>query len=209
MMTRVVPYIFGGLVAALVVGGPLTYASYRESQFRNFRVVRPDVLYRSGQLSLDGLKCVLHDCGIRTVVTLRDAELPTDPPPDLEEQRYCEAQEINYCRISPRTWWAADGSIPAEEGVRQFCEVMDNPANYPVLLHCYAGLHRSGAFSAVYRMEYEDWENDQAIAEMRANGYHELDDAWDLRTYLEGYRPRGERSGREASVPIHSSQSAP
>ena len=39
-------------------------------------------------------------------------------------------------------------------------------------------------------MEYEHWSNEQAIAELRACGYRDLDDEWDLLGYLEQYRPR-------------------
>jgi tyrosine-protein phosphatase SIW14 len=83
-----------------------------------------------------------------------------------------------------------DGAVPAEEGVRKFLEIMDNPAHYPVLIHCFAGIHRTGAFSAIYRMEYDHWTNQQAIAELRNNGYKNLEDEWNLLDFLEDYRPR-------------------
>jgi tyrosine-protein phosphatase SIW14 len=70
---------------------------------------------------------------------------------------------------------------------------MDNPDNYPVLVHCFGGIHRTGAYCAIYRMEYEHWSNAQAIAELRAGGYKDLDDEWDLLGYLEQYRPRGQQ----------------
>ena len=71
--------------------------------------------------------------------------------------------------------------------------LLDDERNYPVLIHCFAGLHRTGAFCAIYRMEYEHWTNDQAIAEMRACGYKDLEDEWDLLGYLESYRPTWKR----------------
>jgi protein tyrosine/serine phosphatase len=185
--------LFLSFLVAVLVGGPIGYAYNRQLQVRNFRVVRDGVLYRSGQMSLAGLKWAIHDYGIKTVITLRDSFYANYPPPDLAEEEYCRAEEINYCRISPRTWWAPDGCLPAaEEGVRQFREIMDNPKNYPVLIHCFAGLHRTGAFCAIYRMEYEHWTNAQAIAEMRACGYKDLDDEWDLLGYLEQYKPQRE-----------------
>jgi tyrosine-protein phosphatase SIW14 len=192
-MRRVLPYLFGTLIALLLVVGPVGYAHFRQGQCRNFRAVREGVLYRSGQMSLFALKCAVHDHGIRTVVTLRDAVYPNDPAPDLAEEEYCRAEGIHYCRISPRTWWAPIGPIPAEEGVRRFRQVMDNAANYPVLIHCFAGIHRTGAFCAVYRMEYERWNNARAIAELKANGYRDLEDEWDLLGFLEQYRPRWQR----------------
>lgn len=189
-MPRFLRYLFSVLLAVLLIGGPFGYAAYRATHFRHVREVRAGVLYRSGQLSRVGLERLVHDHGIKTVVTLRDGATPNDPPPDLAEENYCKAQEINYYRISPRTWWAADGSIPAAEGVRQFWEIMDDSTNYPVLIHCFAGIHRTGAFCAIYRMEYEHWTNAQALAEMRAHGYRDLEDEWDLLTYLERYQPR-------------------
>ena len=189
-MPRFLPPVLSMMIALLLLGGPLGYAYHRQTQIRNLHAVRPGVLYRSGQMSLAGLKTVIHDYGIKTVITLRDASYPDGAPPDFSEENYCDAEEINYVRISPRTWWAPDGSVPAEEGVRRFREVIDHADHYPVLIHCFGGIHRTGAFCAIYRMEYEHWTNEQAIAEMRACGYRDLDDEWDLLGYLEQYRPR-------------------
>jgi tyrosine-protein phosphatase SIW14 len=193
-MVRFVSFVMSCLVVGMLVGVPAAYVSYRNGNVRNFRMVRQDVLYRSGQMSVEGLKSVIHDYGIKTVVTLRDAAYPGDPPPDFAEEKYCADQGIGYCRISPRTWWAPDGSIPAEEGVKLFRAVMDNADNYPVLIHCFAGIHRTGAFCAVYRMEYQHWSNDEAIAELRACGYDNLDDEWDLLDFLQQYQPRWKRN---------------
>src|SRR5262249_47819751 len=127
--------------------------------------------------------------GIKTVVTLRDAANPGDGPPDLAEEEFCKGEGLNHFRIPPREWWASDGSVPAERGVRRFREVMKDRANYPVLVHCFAGIHRTVGFRAVYRMEFQHWTNAKAIAELRALGYRNLDDEWDLLSYLKQYRP--------------------
>jgi protein tyrosine/serine phosphatase len=66
---------------------------------------------------------------------------------------------------------------------------MADPKNYPVLVHCFAGIHRTGAYTAIYRMEFEGWSNAKAIAEVKACGYTNLDDEWDILNYLERYRP--------------------
>ncbi len=55
-----------------------------------------------------------------------------------------------------------------EPGVRKFREVMSDPNNYPVLVHCTAGIHRTGAYCAIYRMEFEHWTNERAIDEVKA-----------------------------------------
>jgi tyrosine-protein phosphatase SIW14 len=174
---------------AAVVGlllAPAVYARRLNRDSRNFRVVRPGVLYRSGQLTLAGLRRAVYEHGIRTVVNLRDGRTPAD----AAEEVYCADQEIRFIRLPPRGW--ADGpesAPPAEENVRAFREVMADPANYPVLVHCFAGTHRTGAFCAVYRMEFEQWSNACAIAEVRSGGYVNLDAERDVLGFLKHYRP--------------------
>ena len=193
-MPRPVSCLLGLLVAALLVAGPWGYAHYRQIHIRNFRAVREGVMYRSGQMTITGLKAAVHERGIKTVITLRDSASANEPPPDLSEENYCLAEGLNYVRISPRTWWSPDGSIPAEIGVRRFLEVMDNAENFPVLIHCFAGIHRTGAFCAIYRMEYDRWSNEEAIAELYACGYKYLEDEWDLLDFLKSYVPRWKRN---------------
>jgi protein tyrosine/serine phosphatase len=193
-MSRKLEWLFGFVLVAVLVGGPLGYLQYRKANFRNFRVVEPGVLYRSGQLSIPGLKRILNDYGVRTIVTLRDAYTAGKPPPDLAEEQFCQEQELNYVRITPLAWWSDDGPAPASEGVQRFLKVMDDPANYPVYLHCFAGTHRSGAYVAVYRMEYQHWSNAEALAELKANGYVKLDEETDILGFLESYVPRWRKS---------------
>jgi protein tyrosine/serine phosphatase len=205
-MPRAVRWFFALIILGLLIGGPIGYGHFRQKQMRNFRVVRDGKLYRSGQMSLGGLKQVVRDYGIKTVITLRDAIQEGDRPPDWKEEAYCQAEEINYYRIRQEHWWASDDSVPAEKGVRRFLKIMDNPANYPVLIHCFAGVHRSGAYCAVYRMEYEQWSNAEALDEMRACGYRNIDDEFDLLSYLEKYQPRW-KTPDHRSVSVASNQS--
>jgi tyrosine-protein phosphatase SIW14 len=190
LMQRVVRIILGSWIAVLLIAGPIAYSHYRQPFYRNLRVVKDGVLYRSAQLSLAGLQWAIHDHDIKTVITLRDSAVPDGAPPDWDEEEYCEAQGIRYCRISPRSWSVEDGAIPAENGVRKFLEIMDDAANHPVLIHCCAGIHRTGAFTAIYRMEYDHLTNQKAISELRANGYTNLEDEWNLLEFLEEYQPR-------------------
>ena len=192
-MKHHVSVFLGCFLVLLVAGGPIAYSFYNQSHIRNLRMVRQNVLYRSGQMSRSGLKTVLRDYNIKTVISLRDSILANEPPPDWAEEEFCADEGIKYCRISPRVWLTPDGKMPAEEGVQQFLAILDDPKNLPALIHCYAGIHRSGAFTAIYRMEYEHWSNDEAIAELEGNGYTLLGDEWDLLGYLQQYQPRWRR----------------
>jgi len=165
--------------------GPVTLAVHQQAQTRNFRVVKPGVLYRSGQMTKEGLKRIINDYHIKTVISLRDGLTPSDKA----EKEFCESEEINFVRILPSQWGDVGGCVPMEAGVRKFRAVLSDSHNYPVLVHCFAGIHRTGAHCAIYRMEFEHWNNAQAIAEMKACGYTNLDEELDILGYLEQYRP--------------------
>lgn len=173
----------------LAIAAPVVVAQQFSVQTRNLKVVREGVLYRSGQMSIAGLRRACHDLGIKTVISLREPNGAGHGAADLREEEFCKHEEISYHRIILGKWYAEDGSTPAEEGIQRFREIMANPANYPVLVHCLAGIHRTGACCAVYRMEQEHWTNAQAIAEMKEAGYVTLDDEWDILGYLEVYQP--------------------
>lgn len=188
-MPRKLQYALAAFIVALIAGAPFAYSRYQGRHVRAFHAVEEGVLYRSGQMSLSGLKSVIQEYRIKTVITLRDAEVPGTPPPDLDEQEFCIKEEINHVRITPQPWGASDGSVPAMKGVARFLEVMKDPKNYPVLIHCFAGVHRTGAHCAVYRMEHNRWSNERAIAEVIEHGYDNLATELDLLSFLESYVP--------------------
>jgi protein tyrosine/serine phosphatase len=183
MRRWLVPLAGVTFVLALLVG-PIAYAFHDEKQMRNFRVVRGGILYRSGRMTLSGLKRAIHDYGIRAVISLRDADSF-----DRAEEEYCRKAEINFYRLPPRHWDTSNGPAEAEANVRRFRDIIDDPDNYPILVHCFAGVHRTGAYVAVYHMEHDRWTNDKAIAELKAQGYDHLDEELDVLGYLEQYRP--------------------
>lgn len=198
-MPRYLRFAFTCVILGLLIGVPWAYASWRNQHYRNVHVVRAGVLYRSGQLTVDGLKRIIHDHGIKTVVTFRFSQNPKEPAPDLDEENFCKEERLHYFRLRHKAWEAADKSVPAEANVQQFFEIMSEPRNYPVLVHCFAGIHRTGSFCALYRMEFENWSNEQAIQEMREMGY--TDNHRDVFQFLQNYSPRGTVAVRHARTP--------
>jgi protein tyrosine/serine phosphatase len=186
-MARTLANLGGAVGVLLLVVAPALVAVRQQKQTRNFRVVREGVLYRSGQMTLDGLRRVVHDYGIKTVINLRDGQ--TDA--DRAEEDFCAREEISFVRLLPAGWGDGCGEAPAEDNVRKFRAVLADPRHHPVLVHCFAGTHRTGAFCAVYRMEFEGWSNDRAVAEVKACGYKNLDEEWDILGFLEHYQPSG------------------
>jgi len=184
-MSRILSVSLSSLVVLALIAAPIALAMHQQAQTRNFRVVQPGVLYRSGQLTNEGLKRILNDYRIKTVINLRDGQTRAD----VAEEEFCKSEDIQFVRILPSQWGDVGGSVPVEAGVRKFREIMSDPKNYPVLVHCFAGIHRTGAYCAVYRMEFEHWTNARAIAEMKACGYTSLDDELDILGFMEQYRP--------------------
>ena len=175
---------------AALIGLPLSYAHQREKLQRNFRVVEDGKLYRSAQLNPEGLSRVINDYGIKTVISFRFPSEPGQTPPDQWEVDFCKKLGVNHVHITPDVWSPdKEGVIPAQKGVDQFLKVMNDPRNQPALVHCFRGAHRTGIHCAIYRMEFNKWSNEEAISEMKALGYTNLDEEENIRTYLSQYTP--------------------
>ncbi len=199
IMSRWLACVNGALIAGLLIFGPLWYYGLKSVQFRNLHVVRQGVLYRSGQMTLSGLKEVIRAQRIRTVISLRDSRrCPGSPPPDTAEENFCRSRGLNYLRLPPLAWDSPNEYVPADVNVGRFCEIMRDSANFPVLIHCMAGKHRTGAFCAVYRLEFEHWDLERALAEMVTYGYDTLNEHQDILKYLRQYKPTGKARANKA-----------
>jgi protein tyrosine/serine phosphatase len=172
---------------------PVVYAARRD-RLRNFAVVKDGVLYRSGQLTPAGFQRALSEHGIRTAVTLRPLRDPHSNA-DTWEEEVCQKRGVKHVRLAPHE----EGEAALDEMARGFLALMDDPANYPVLVHCVAGRDRTGTMCAIYRMEYDQWTPAQAAAEMTE---HEFDPKKDAAAgayerYVLGYKTRRQRATAE------------
>jgi len=93
-----------------------------------------EFLYRSGQMTLDGLARSIHDHGIRSVVTFRASNRPGKPDPDAGEEAWCKQEGIRYLRLPPLHWQGEDSaSPPVEENLKKYlqfpfgCLQLSNP----------------------------------------------------------------------------------
>jgi protein tyrosine/serine phosphatase len=162
----------GALLLALAIPGvPAAYASHRLTAWRHFRVVEEDRLYRSGQLTPAVLDRVIHDHGIKTIVCLRSLAREGDTTLENAEELWCADRGVRYVRLNPAAWDSATGRANLDA----FLRAVDDEDEGPVLVHCFAGLHRTGVYCAVFRMERQGWTNVEAIAEMYAVGYFQED----------------------------------
>jgi tyrosine-protein phosphatase SIW14 len=189
-MGKLLQFVAFVLLVVGIVALPYWYYQQLLLRYRNFRVVSPGVLYRSGQLDRAGLKRIVHEHGIRTIINLRENNDPEEQA-DHDEEAFCDQLSIAYVRLPAQPWWSKNGPPPAAKVVERFFKVLRDEHKYPrpVLVHCYAGEHRTGAFVALYRIEFDGWSNEAALAEMRQCGYDNLDREWDVRTFIQLYQP--------------------
>ena len=76
-----------------------------------------------------------------------------------------------------------------------FLQVVNDPANQPVFVHCKGGRHRTGAMTATYRMTREGWTAEQAVAEMKRFDFDRGFGHGDLKDFVFDYYTRMDQKG--------------
>lgn len=113
-----------------------------------------DTYYRGSQP--DGRDYTdLAALGVKTVIDLQEDGLPV-------ERQLVESAGMRFFRIPMNTRRA-----PTSDDLSQFLQLVNDPANQPVYVHCAGGRHRTGVMTAVYRMAHDGWDSDKAFKEMK------------------------------------------
>ena len=94
--------------------------------------------------------------GVKTVIDL------TSYDSEVWEEAMVADTGMKFYRIPMTTI-----DRPSDKVVTKFLNLVNDPANQPVFVHCRGGRHRTGAMTAVYRMTHDGWDADQAYAEMK------------------------------------------
>lgn len=210
---RYLRWIFGCSIAAILVVPPVLHYRMRYAHAKRLREVEAGVLYRSGCLTASGFRDAVRRFGIRTIINLQDEFADPDLPKSywrtarVKESELCRQLGVRYVHLPPDL--ISKRKVPAErpKAIDGFLEVMDDPANYPVLIHCKAGLHRTGVMAAVFRMEYHGWTSAEAIAELKALGFGEFACS-SANDYIVQYVLTYQRGQRQKSLVIRDSSLA-
>ena len=155
-------FLFLAAVTILAVG----FAFYQKKVRYNLVSISENKVYNSGVIAPEKLPEVLGEHHIKTVIDLRDGIAQTELNPETKKQVNAEENAID--KIAGVHYFnLPTDQIPQDSTVKKFLKIMDNPKNYPVLIHCHHGVGRSRLFSSIYRIEYENFTNEDARANAR------------------------------------------
>lgn len=128
------------------------------------------ILYRGGQPNEKGYRWLAKH-GVKTVVSLRTT------PPDEAMLQKLGLKSVNI-PINPYLF--------TDDHAVKFLQIINDPENQPIFLHCRHGSDRTGTMVAIYRMAIENWPRSRAIKEMLDPRFGFHSEFFTLPAYLEG-----------------------
>lgn len=164
----------------------------------NFETITDGKVYKSGVIPPAEIADYVKKYHIKSIVDLRfpgtgdDVNNP-EIPSELTAEKGAVAKiaGVNYFNNG-------SDQVPKQENLNSFFKIMDNKENYPVLIHCYHGIGRAEMYSAIYRIEYENFTNEQARKGVRTLiKWSSFDDGTPKGEYLKAYKSRKELAGEK------------
>ncbi len=114
-----------------------------------------DHVWRSGQPTAAGYK-TLEELHVKTIVNLR-----VEYPQEEQNVRDLVKVGVHYFWIPIK-----DQGVPTAEQARKFLDIVADPSNWPVLVHCEGGEGRAGIMSALVRYSFDGWDNATIMKEV-------------------------------------------
>ncbi|MGD8450416.1 MAG: tyrosine-protein phosphatase [Phycisphaerae bacterium] len=156
MLTRAV------LAAAIV--GSLAFTLVWPDHPKRFAPVVDGRLYRCGSVTPPQLAWARDEYGIRRVLCLLN-------PAAVETQEERAAAERLGLAWSNVPLPGNGASTPEDR--RQILAWLREADDGPGLVHCAAGVNRTGLAVGLYRLHVEGWPLERVLAELRANGFED------------------------------------
>jgi protein tyrosine/serine phosphatase len=128
------------------------YAKFPNVKIKNFGQM--DDRFFRGARPKDEDYQALAALGVKTIIDLTDNSIEYEKPA-------VEAAGLRYVNIP-----MVDKSAPSRDQINEFLKVVDDPETGKFFVHCAGGRHRTGVVGAVYRFHHDNWNLEQALAEM-------------------------------------------
>jgi protein-tyrosine phosphatase len=157
--------IAAGVVVCVIVAVSVTISYGRHYVLpKRFFEVAPGQIYRSGEMEKGPFLRVLDKHQIKTILTLLNRE-PGDPDQEFEEEVVAE-KGIKLIRIG-----MPGNGIARFDDLDEAAAILADSSTHPLLVHCSAGVNRTGAVVAAWRMKYCGWTLEDAIEEADRCGW--------------------------------------
>jgi protein tyrosine/serine phosphatase len=164
----------------------------------NFETITEGKVYKSGVIPPDEIADYVKKYKIKSIVDLRfpgtgdDVNNPEIPAElTAEKEAVAKIEGVNYFNNG-------SDQVPKQHNLDTFFKIMDNKDNYPVLIHCYHGVGRAEMYSALYRIEYENWTNEEARQGVRTLiKWSSFDDGKPKGEFLKAYESRKQLSEKK------------
>lgn len=181
---------FSLLVLLLVFAGKYVYDMNIN---HNFETITVGKVYKSGVIPPDEIESYVKKYHIKSIVDLRmpgTNDLVLNP----EKIGEIQAEKNAVAKIKGVNYFSNPSEqVPNKKNIEIFAKIMDNTTNYPVLIHCYHGTGRAELYSALYRIEYENFTNEAARQGVRTLvKFSSFDDGTPKGEYLKAYKTRKE-----------------
>lgn len=174
MRRRTSQLVVASLVCVAMLGGGAAWWVSGQTPKR-FAEVAEGRLYRSGELTGAQLERLHDERGIGRVICLLNEEAPET----AAEKVVAEQLGLDWQNVSLR----GDGASTREDRDRLRALLLDSDAP-PTLVHCAAGVNRTGLAVGMYRLHRDGWPLERVLEEMRAFGFEDLPKHEDLRQAL-------------------------
>jgi protein tyrosine/serine phosphatase len=150
------PSIIAILALVFALSG-VSYGKSKNVKFPNVKIKnfgQMDERFYRGSRPGEEDYAALAALGVKTIIDLTDNSRSYEQPA-------VERAGLRYINIPME-----DKSYPSMDQINQFLKVVDDPATGKFFVHCAGGRHRTGVVGAVYRFTHDNWNLDQALAEM-------------------------------------------
>lgn len=191
------PWSFRILAGLLLIAAAIAaWPAFWHVHAKRFRELEPGVFYRVGQPTEFGLRYLIRNRGVKTVlsfqswdVRLRHGLFDVGDPSGEKEAEFVRSLGARHLQwpLGDEPYWP----WPTPWVYDEFFKLIDDPDNLPVVVHCAGGRHRTGSLSALYRLEYDRWPVERVLEEMYSFKFgHPIPiQEHNLRTYTPRPRP--------------------
>ena len=104
----------------------------------------------------------LAKMGIKTILNIDNSKTEI-----AAEEKNAKALGLHMISLPMSGFWE-----PQDAQVEKILAELNNPANYPLFIHCQHGHDRTGLIMGLYRIQEQHWSAKEAYAEMLELGFH-------------------------------------